>query len=61
MATTFAPSRIWPDSVDVFYISDLAFQLKAEHPLWTNHQCRTEAEKTVDIMNKSPAGVVPTL
>lgn len=54
MATTFAPGRIWPDSVDVLYISDLAFQLKAEHPLWTNNQCRTEAEKTVDLMKQKP-------
>jgi hypothetical protein len=51
---TFAPGRIWTDSVDGLYLSDLGFLLKAEHPDWSNRRCREEADKTVDKMKKKP-------
>lgn len=54
MAESFAPGRIWTDSVDGLYQSDLAFLLKAEHPDWSNSRCREEADKTVDKMSKKP-------
>ncbi len=53
-AETFAPSRIWTDSVDGLYLSDLAFQLKAEHPDWNDKRCRSEADKIVDKMKQKP-------
>jgi hypothetical protein len=52
--TTFAPGRIWTDSVDGLYLSDLAFLKKAEHPDWSNTRCREEADKIVDEMKKKP-------
>lgn len=52
--TTFAPGRIWTDSVDSLYLSDLSFLLKAEHPDWGNKRCRDEADKMVDQMKKKP-------
>jgi hypothetical protein len=50
---TFAPGRIWKDSVDGLYISDRATQLKAENPTWTAKQAREAAEKTAEKIEKT--------
>jgi len=50
---TFAPGRIWKDSVDGIYISDRATQLKAENPSWSAKQAREAAEKTVEKIEKA--------
>jgi hypothetical protein len=50
---TFAPGRIWKDSVDGLYISDRAIQLKAENPNWTAKQAREAAENTVEKVEKT--------
>jgi hypothetical protein len=52
--TTFAPGRIWTDSVDGLYQSDLAFLLKAEHPDWNNRRVHDEADQTIDRMKSKP-------
>ena len=49
---TFAPGRIWKDSLDGIYISDRATQLKAENPSWTAKQAREAAEKTAEKIEK---------
>lgn len=50
----FAPSRIWTDSVEGLYLSDLAFLLKAEHLDWSNRRCREAAEKALKALRPRP-------
>jgi hypothetical protein len=46
--TTFAPGRIWKDSVEGIYLSDVAIGLKAEHPDWTYKQVAQESRKKLE-------------
>lgn len=45
---TFAPSRIWGDTIEGLYASDLAVQYRAEHPDWDFDKVRDESEDHVD-------------
>jgi HD-GYP domain-containing protein (c-di-GMP phosphodiesterase class II) len=42
---TLAPSKIWTASVEGIYQSDVAIQLKAEHPDWDYAKVRKESEE----------------
>ncbi|MGK5085359.1 SRPBCC family protein [Bdellovibrionota bacterium FG-1] len=44
----FAPSRIWKDSVEGLYLSDMAIKLKAENPTWSYDKIREESKKWLD-------------
>src|SRR5205814_554174 len=44
---TMAPSRIWKDSVESFFLSDIAIKLKAENPTWTNEKTVDEAKEAL--------------
>jgi hypothetical protein len=48
---TFAPGRIWKDSVEGIYLSDIAIKLKAEHPDWSYKRI---AEESKGLMEKFP-------
>ncbi len=52
---TFAPGRIWKDSVEGIYVSDLAVKLKAENPTWPNKKVKEESAK---LMEKNPIDAV---
>lgn len=46
--TTFAPGRIWRDSVEGIYLSDIAIRMKAEHPDWSYKQISKESRKVLE-------------
>lgn len=46
--TTFAPGKIWGNAVEGIYLSDLAIQLKSEHPDWSYKQIAKESRKVLD-------------
>jgi hypothetical protein len=46
--TTFAPGRIWKDSVEGIYRSDVAIKLKAENPSWSYDKIRDEGKKALE-------------
>ena len=48
---TFAPGRIWKDSVEGIYLSDLAIKLRSENPTWSYQKVEEEAKK---ILNSFP-------
>jgi hypothetical protein len=50
---TFAPGRIWSDSVDGFFLSDLGIKLKAENPSWTHKKAREAADKIKEAIEKT--------
>jgi len=45
---TLAPGRIWRESIEGVYLSDLALKFKAEHPQWSASQIQHEAKKQLD-------------
>lgn len=53
--TTFAPGRIWKDSVEGMFLSDLAIGLKAEHPEWSYKQIAKESRKQLERFPVEPA------
>jgi hypothetical protein len=44
---TLAPGRIWKDSVESFYLSDLAIKLRSENKHWSANQVVQESKKTL--------------
>lgn len=48
LAKTFAPDRIWRDSIEGIYKSDVAVKLRAEHPDWKYDRIRDETEKVLE-------------
>jgi len=48
IAKTLAPKKIWKDSVEETYLSDVAIKLRAEHPDWKSDKLIEEAKKTLD-------------
>lgn len=45
---SLSKERIWTESVEGIYLSDLAIKLKAENPSWDYDRIREEARKTLD-------------
>jgi hypothetical protein len=45
---TIAPGRIWKDSVEGIYLSDLAIKLKAQNPTWAYERIREESKKILE-------------
>lgn len=45
---TFAPGRIWKDSVEGMFLSDVAFKLRAEHPDWSLLLVHDKAKKALE-------------
>jgi hypothetical protein len=45
IAATFAPARIWRDSLKGIYDSDIAIKLRAEHKDWDYGQVRRESKR----------------
>lgn len=45
---TIAPSRIWNDSIEGIYLSDVAIKLKAENPKWTYEKIVEEGKKFLE-------------
>jgi hypothetical protein len=48
LATTFAPGRIWGDSLEGIFLSDIAIKLKAEHPEWDYSKIKHDSEELLD-------------
>ncbi len=46
---TVAPGRIWKDSVEGIYLSDVAIKLMAEHPRWSFKQVKEESQKILEL------------
>lgn len=46
--TTFAPGKIWGGAVEGIYLSDVAIQLRAEHPDWSFKQVSKESRKLLE-------------
>ena len=46
LAAVGGANRIWKDSVELLFRSDLAILLKAENPTWSYEKIREEAEKS---------------
>jgi carbon monoxide dehydrogenase subunit G len=51
LAKTFAPSKIWRDSVEGVAVSDLSIKLKSENPSWTYAQIQDQAKKMLSREN----------
>jgi hypothetical protein len=45
---TIKPGAIWKNSVEAFFLADVAIALKAEHPDWEYSKVRSEAEKLLE-------------
>ena len=45
---TIAPGRIWKDSLEGVYLSDVAIKLQSEHPDWKAKQVVAESQKALD-------------
>lgn len=43
-AKTFGANKIWSDSVEGIYLSDLAIKLKAENPAWSHKKAQSESK-----------------
>jgi hypothetical protein len=45
---TLAPEKIWKESVEGIYLSDLAIKLKAEHPEWDSREISEKGRKLLE-------------
>jgi hypothetical protein len=50
---TFAPGKIWPESINGIFISDVAIKMKAENPQMTPSQARQASENTAKTLEKT--------